>query len=107
MEIKSSNGASYLFEGPFMLENIKNISGIYAIVDYRLNGMYYLLDVGESGELQDRIKNHDRKDQWLQKKQGYIEFYIYYTPYTPKKDRLQIEHGIRAYYGNENLCGER
>lgn len=107
MEIKHNNGSSYSFEGPLMLKDIKNTSGIYAIIDHRFNGEFYLLDVGESGELQKRLTTHDRKDQWEKKQQGYIEFYIHYTPYITKEDRLQIEHGIRAYYGNENLCGER
>ena len=107
MKISSNSGSSYSFEGPLVLEDIKNTSGLYAIIDHRVNDKFYLLDVGESGELQNRIKNHDRKDQWAKKKQGDIEFYIHYTPYRTKEDRLQIEHGIRAHYGNENLCGER
>jgi len=107
MKISSTNGSSYIFEGPLTPESIKNLSGIYAVVDRRFNGECYLLDVGESGGLQDRIQNHDRKDQWLKSKQGYIEFYVHYMPYTSLENRLQIEHGIRAYYGNENLCGKR
>ena len=76
MKISSNSGSSYSFEGPLVLEDIKNTSGLYAIIDHRVNDKFYLLDVGESGELQNRIKNHDRKDQWAKKKQGDIEFYI-------------------------------
>lgn len=107
MYIKSNDGFSYQFEGPLSPANIKNISGIYAVTDRHFNGNLYLLDVGESSELQDRIKNHDRKNQWENKRKGCIEFYIYYTPYKTAEDRLRIEHSIRAFYGNENLCGER
>ena len=105
MKIQGISGKEYIFEGPYASTYlIDNRSGVYAIVD-RFNGKYHLLDVGESHEVKNRLDNHDRKDCWLRKKNGVIEYCVYYTPDKQQSGRKEVEQDIRNNY--QNLCGER
>jgi len=94
----------YKFEGPFpSTDDLKNQSGVYAIYDKRTNGKYYLLDVGESREVKNRVEDHDRSDCWEKHRKGTLYYAVYYAD---KLSRELIEHVIREKRP-DIPCGER
>lgn len=91
--------ADYMFKGPLMYVNdLKDLTGIYAIICIRNNGIY-IIDVGESPTVRTTIRNHPKKERWVEKCQGVIAFAVYYMPecHQPGK-RIVIEHAIRRKY---------
>jgi hypothetical protein len=53
--------AGYQFDGPYILDaELKHASGVYVILCWA-NGRYSNVDVGESGDIQDRIATHERR----------------------------------------------
>ncbi|MBS1515221.1 MAG: hypothetical protein JSS63_09325 [Bacteroidetes bacterium] len=96
---------NYTFEGPYTSTGmLEDRSGVYAIHCY-LNGKYYLIDVGESSEVKNRIENHDRKDCWNEKCNGELTVSVYYTPNLQQAGRREVEQELRNSYSG--LCGER
>ena len=88
--------------------DFKDIAAIYVIICVASNGNWNVLDVGQSGELGDRIDNHDREDCWKRNCLNQtIWVCIYPMPsnkYT-KQDRLDIEKKLRNQYNPK--CGNR
>lgn len=88
------------FYGPYHSELfIEEKSGVYLIVSP--DGT--IIDVGEAGNLQNRLKTHDRKDQW-ERRLGHT-LWRYWVSYMPEKERMETEKILRDYY--PNLCGKR
>jgi len=76
------NIGRYRFLGPFYdILAIRNISGIYAILDCRTSGTY-VLDIGESESLRDRLASHDRSPCWCQHRHGRLGIATLYLPYS-------------------------
>ena len=96
----------YIFDGPYATEEyLEYRSGIYAILDKRSDGKYYLIDVGESATVRTRVETHDRKDCWNRNKQGDLTVAVYYTPNEQQPGRMVIEQAIRSQF--KPPCGER
>lgn len=97
-------GDDYVFEGPFHdTSSLKNQSGVYVILDKRSDDKHYLLDVGESGDVGDRVENHDRKDCWIKNQKGTLYCAAYYVN---EASRHRIEQDIRQRRP-AIPCGER
>jgi hypothetical protein len=97
--------AGYSFEGPFSHTwQLKSQSGVYAILTPSGQGVS-VLDVGESGNVRQRIENHDRKSCWSRyANSGNILYAVYYTPGQSEAQRQRIEKAIRDAY--EPPCGK-
>ena len=94
------------FEGPYShTSNLYDYSGVYAILDKRVDGRYWVIDVGESSTVRTRIENHDRKNCWLRNQQGTLAAAVLYTPNFQQAERRVIEQEIRSMY--ELACGIR
>lgn len=93
---------SYNFEGPFQHKHsLQNRSGVYAIYS-NWKGSPTLLDIGESGDVYNRIKNHDRESCWHLNLYGDLEYYVLYTD---ENSRYSIEQELRKKLNPP--CGER
>lgn len=96
----------YSFEGPYGSTNsLQDRSGVYAILDKRVDGKYYIVDVGESSQVKTRVENHDRKDCWQRNCRGTLHVAVLYTPNLQQPGRSEIEQEIRHQYNPP--CGER
>lgn len=100
------NICGYTFEGPYTNTNyLRDASGIYVILDKRGDGKWYVLDVGESGQIKTRIDNHDRKNDWTRSSSGTLGAAILYTSGWSDQQRRNLESEIRDAYNPP--CGER
>lgn len=96
---------TYTFEGPYSsTEYLENRSGVYAIL-CQVSGENYVIDIGESSEVKNRIENHDRKDCWSKKCSGQLLVCVHYTPNLQQTGRKSIEQDLREQY--KPPCGER
>lgn len=94
----------YEFEGPYKsIENLKNNSGVYAII-CKVGEEYYLIDVGESKEVKYRVENHDRAECWQKNCTSELMVAVLYTPNKQKHGRMEIEQKIRNEY--DLPCGD-
>ena len=95
----------YTWEGAFTdPEKLESRSGVY-MVWCRNGENWKVLDVGESHDVKERVKNHDRADQWRRNCQGTLHFSACYTPNLQQAGRREIEKVIRQ---KENPpCGDR
>jgi len=88
----------YQFEGPYTnTASLEDRSGVYAVHCYR-DERYYLVDVGESGEVKNRVDTHDRKDCWKEKCSGTLTVSVLYTPNLQQAGRREIEQEIRSQF---------
>jgi len=95
----------YQFEGVFTSpDSLEEKSGVY-VIWCKSDESWTCLDVGESHNVQDRIKNHDRADQWLENCRGQIHYAAYYTPHLQQTGRMEIEQNLRSL--EKPICGER
>lgn len=95
----------YVFEGPYTdTKPLKDNSGVYAIHCYN-DGKYFIIDVGESAKVKERVENHDRKDCWKRNCGGILTYSVYYTPGLQQPGRVQVEQAIRQAYTLP--CGTR
>jgi len=106
IELKGCSGKVYKFEGPYKSpDSLEDKSGVYVILCYK-NGKYYVIDVGESREVRDRVSNHERVDCWEKHcENGILMVAVLYTYYGKKPSRMDIEQDIRCYYTLP--CGEK
>ena len=99
--------SGYPFDGPFDdIAYLSNESGVYVILDsHDLDpdnvDSRNIIDVGESSQIRDRVKDHDRKDCWHQQSIGQIK---YAAHYTDEHEREGLERHIR--WEHEPPCGE-
>lgn len=78
------------------------IAAVYVIID-AYNGQNYLLDVGQTGDLNNRFPNHPREASWIANKAGDLSLWI--LGVSNEQDRLTIESQIRTSYNPP--CGDR
>ena len=94
----------YQFEGPYnTTDALQDRSGVYAVLDLRRDGKYYVIDVGESKEVKTRIETHNRENCWTRNQQGTLAVAVLYTPHLQKLGRRVIEQEIRSQY--VPVCG--
>ena len=98
--------SGYRFEGPHTnVAALRNAAGVYVICDKRTDGRWYVLDVGESSRVRDRIESHERSACWQRHAQGPIGVAVLYTPGWTDSQRRGLESRIRDDYAPP--CGER
>lgn len=94
----------YMFNGPFITVNdLKAHSGIYLISILSDDGSHYVIDIGESHDVLDRVDKHDRKDQWIKASNGKLLHVSSY--YCDEPTRMNIESELRNVFNP--VCGER
>src|SRR5215471_2982523 len=72
--------SGFPFEGPFYeASRLPSVAGIYVPLDHRATG-YYVLDVGETGDLRERVSSHDRAQSWTRNSTGNLGVWIYLMP---------------------------
>lgn len=71
----------YEFEGPYTdTRQLQMRSGIYVIVDVLNGEARCILDIGTSGQIEERLGGyHDRQSCWQENKQGEIGYCVKYT----------------------------
>jgi hypothetical protein len=93
------------FEGPYeALHDLRHAAGIYVITDTTTDGTF-VLDVGQAGDIKERIENHDRKACWGGNANGRIGAAVLYTPGWTEAQRCLLERQIRDEY--TPCCGVR
>lgn len=95
---------SYNFEGPFSnTSSLRKQSGVYAILGRNSDSeRWVVVDVGEAGDVQERVSNHDRKDCWS--RQGYRQLQVA-VYYCDERTRMSVEQELRAQFNP--ACGKR
>jgi hypothetical protein len=97
----------YSFTGPFAsIDKIKDRPGIYVIV-CKVDGEYFLIDVGESSKLRSRIENYGKKDCWIKNCNGQLTIYAHYTPFIKQKGRIIIEQELRELFNPDCKMDEK
>jgi hypothetical protein len=76
-------------------------SGVYVITRL-VNNMHEIIDVGESGDISQRIPNHERTNQWNRVSGN--AFHVW-TLLADEANRMVIERAHRLAYNP--VCGER
>ena len=90
----------YTFDGPYSIDtNFNTVSGVYVIHD----GDKFL-DVGETGNLKERIPNHERKSCW-NRSAGLKGIKLEFLNEADQQKRLLIEQDIRSRLNFS--CGDR
>jgi hypothetical protein len=90
------------FDGPFSdPAQLLARSGVYAILGGG-GGNWKVVDVGESGDVKDRVANHDRKLQW--QKTGHATLSVA-AFYCNAATRMTVEKQLRDQY--KPTCGDR
>jgi hypothetical protein len=95
----------YQFEGAYTSpDSLKSRSGVY-VIWCENKGKWTVLDVGESDNVKERVKNHDRTDCWSRNCSGTIYYSATYTPNLQQAGRMKIEEKIRQLA--DPLCVRR
>lgn len=76
-------------------------SGVY-IITRLVDGAHEIIDVGESGNIANRIPSHERMDQWNRASDN--AFHVW-TLLADEAQRMLIESAHRLSYNP--VCGER
>lgn len=88
-----TNAAQYQFDGPYTSpDEMGSKSGVYVITTKTAEDRHRVLDVGESGDLSDRLTNHERSGCWRSHEQQGIHMWCYYCE---ESERMEIETMIR------------
>ena len=95
------NMSGYQFSGPFDPNRgfTKVVPAVYVIVDSTSR----VLEVGQTGDLNNRFPNHPRENSWKNKAQGQFTMYVYQD--GNENSRLLLESFIRTQYNPP--CGKR
>jgi hypothetical protein len=88
---------NYHAEGPFgSVAALLARSGVYVILGRRNQAsQWQVVDVGESGDIQDRVANHDRAPCW--RGQGHSELAVA-AIYSDARNRMLIERQLRVQF---------
>lgn len=101
LNTKTSLG-NHQFVGPHLNETtLPANSGVY-IITRLIGGQHEIIDVGESGNIAQRIPNHDRMNQW--ESVATAGFHVW-TLLANEFQRLAIEKAHRLAYNP--VCGDR
>jgi len=94
----------YIFEGPYDHKRgfADVISAVYVIIDNHINSNS-LIDVGQTGDLNNRFPSHPRELSWNTARVGTLSLWILRV--QSEQERLAIESQIRTQYNPP--CGER
>jgi hypothetical protein len=94
---------SYNFEGPFTKEaQLRAVSGVYAILGRTTGSQWRVVDIGEAGDVYQRVSTHDRAPCW--RARGYGELAAA-ALYVSEVQRMLIERQLRGQFNPP--CGER
>lgn len=88
--------------------DFKDIAAIYVIICVDKDGSWTVLDVGQSGELGERMDSHDRKQCWLNNcpnKNVWVCIYPMPSKDHSKQDRLDLEGKLRDAL--KPTCGKK
>jgi hypothetical protein len=87
----------YHAEGPFgNVNGLAARSGVYIILGRRpAQSDWIVVDVGESGNVRDRVSNHDRTPQW--QRQGHLELAVA-AIYADERNRMLIQDQLRVQF---------
>lgn len=93
-----------VFDGPFTDANhLAARSGVYVILGKSDPALpWNVVDVGESGDVRERVVNHDRKPCWIGQRHVTLAVAAHYCDALM---RVQIEARLRAAY--QPPCGIR
>jgi hypothetical protein len=93
----------YEFDGPHeSAGDLKKQSGVYVVSTRQANGKHRVIDVGESGDVRERVTHHDRADTW----KSYVNDGLFLSGYyCDEKERMKVERLIRAFHNPP--CGDR
>ena len=97
----------YEFDGAFIDPgDLKSIPGVYVILCVTMKD-FFVLDVGQAEDVEDRCQNHDRFNCWENNCNyyGIIYFSAHYMPGSSEKSRRLVETLIRVK--TNPPCGER
>jgi len=88
---------SYHAEGPFgNVNGLSARSGVYVILGRTsAQSQWQVVDIGESGDVQTRVSNHDRASDW--QRQGYLELAVA-AIYADERNRTLIERQLRVQF---------
>jgi hypothetical protein len=89
--------AGYSFMGSYPVDeigDIKNWPGLYAILCRRGN-RHYLVDVGESDNLQSELEENDGRELWERNCSGDLVIAVKYTMEIHQTERERMERKIR------------
>jgi hypothetical protein len=88
---------NYHAEGPFRnVSSLLTRSGVYVILGRLTAALpWQVVDVGEAGDIQQRVSCHDRAPCW--RGQGHAELSVA-AIYTDEPNRMLIERQLRAQY---------
>ena len=84
---------NYEFEGPLVNRmGVKKQPGIYAILSFS-NQDYELVELCESNNLQDSLKDEQKLEYWQNKSVGMLTFSVHYSPrlLKPKRQERVLE----------------
>ena len=100
------NMYGYNFEGAFVDPSDLEIeSGVY-LIHCKADDKWYVLDVGESQNVRERVMTHDREDCWKTNcRGGVIHYSAHYMPNSTETERVLVEQTIRQQANP--ICGER
>lgn len=94
---------NYSFDGPFSSSSsLQSRSGVYAILGRNGAGGWKVVDIGESGDLRNRIDGHDREACWNRQTSSSWSVAAYYCD---EPTRMRVESALRSQY--DPPCGKR
>lgn len=104
---KSFTAHGLTFDGPYTIPDLLDPKpGIYLVLDKLSDDEWRVLDVGESRlDVRERLRSHDRKEQWKSCRKGYVYVAAAYTPGLTDEQRCELERKIRL--AENPPCGER
>ena len=100
--IVNQDQSHYEFDGPHTnVASLLQRSGVY-VISTIVNGYHKVVDVGESHNVQNRVANHDRSEQW----NAHIADRLYVSAlYCDEQARMVVESAVRQFH--QPPCGER
>ena len=88
--------SGYNFKGPFgSSDQLASISGVYVVGYWISTEQWHIIYVGESADIKNRIKTHERKECWRQHAGNNYQFCVYYTP---EAGRMLLEEKILEWH---------
>lgn len=98
----------YQFQGPYTsFKKIRNRAGIYAVHSH-IGQKYYIIDIGESAMVRDRLEKHERMKCWINfLNGGEITISVLYLKHWCQDGRSKLVKKLREKYnppcGNSRL----